>query len=69
MKGFPMSFPDGFLLAQNISCFPCTESHREFRKHSMESRANSGDAEFPTLATCLPLGNFGFPLSFLEGFP
>jgi hypothetical protein len=68
MRGFPMSFLDGFLLVQNVSCFPCEESHGEFRKHSMKSRVNRGGSRFPTLATCLPLGNIEFPLNFLEGF-
>jgi len=68
MRGFPLGFLEGFLLAQNVSCFPCAESHREFRKLSMKTRINSVGTGFPALATCLPLGNFGFPLSFLEGF-
>ena len=68
MRRLPGSFQDSFLLAQNVSCFLCAESHGEFRKHSMETRVNSVDTGFPTLATCLPIGNVGFPLSFLEGF-
>lgn len=68
MKWFPLSFLDGFLLAHKVSCFPCAESHREFRKLSMKPRVNREGTGFPTLATCLRLGNFGFPLSFLEGF-
>ena len=59
-----MGFLESFLLAQKVSCFPCAESHRELRKHSMESRVNSGGTGFPPLAT--------FPsqetLSFLESF-
>lgn len=66
--GFPLSFLEGFLLALNVSRSPCAESHREIRKHSMKTRVNSEGAGFPALATALPLGNFVFPLSFLEGF-
>lgn len=69
MRGFPLSFLEGFLLAQNVSCFPCAESRREFRKLSMKTSVNSGSTGFPALVTCLPLGNWEFPLSFLEGFP
>ena len=68
MKGFPLSFLDSFLLAQNVSCFPCAESQGELRKHSMKTRINSGGTGFPALATTLPLGNFVFPLGFLESF-
>jgi hypothetical protein len=51
MSGFPVSFLEGFLLAQNVSCFPGAESHREIRKHSAKTRVNTGAIGFPTLAT------------------
>ncbi len=68
MRGFPLSFLQGFLSTQKVSCFLCAESHREIRKLSMKPRVNSGDTGFPTLATVSPLGNVGFPLGFLESF-
>lgn len=63
-RGFPMGFLKSFLSTHKVSYFMGAESHREFRKHSTESRVNSGAAGFPPLET--------FPsqetLSFLEGF-
>ena len=68
MRVFHVGFLEGFLLTPKVSCFPGAESHREIRKHSMKSLVNSGGAEFPRLVTSRPLGNTGFPVSFLGGF-
>ena len=68
MRGFHLSFPDGFRSSQNVSCFLCAESHREIRKQAMKTLVNIVETGFPALATVLPLGNMVFPLSFLEGF-
>lgn len=67
MKGFPMGFLVGFLRAQNVSCFPCADSQRELRKHSTETRVNSGCTWFPTVETVSTRGNLKFPIGFLEG--
>lgn len=68
MRRFPVSFLEGFLSTQNVSYSPCAESQRELRKHSTKTPVSSVDRGFPPLATCLPLGNFVFPLGFQEGF-
>ena len=68
MKGFPVGFLEGFLATQNVSCFAGAESHREIRKHSLETSANIGGTGFPPLTTSRPLGNILFPVGFLGGF-
>jgi|CXWL01.1.fsa_nt_gi hypothetical protein len=68
MRKFPLGFLAGFLVTQNVSCFLCAESHREIRKLSLETRVNIEAPEFPALVTVSTLGNFLFPLGFLEGF-
>lgn len=61
-------FPMGFLVAQKVSYSLCPESHRVIRKHSIETPVNIEDTRFPALATSHPMGNFEFPMGFLEGF-
>ena len=68
MRMFPMGFLKSFLVAQNVSCSLCSESRRKIGKHSIETLVNIDDAGFPALETSHPMGNFEFPLGFLEGF-
>ena len=68
MRGFPLSFLNGFLSTQKVSCFLCAESHREIRKLSRKTRVNIEATGFPRQETLSTPGNCGFPLGFLEGF-
>jgi hypothetical protein len=68
MRGVPLRFLHGFLSTQKVSCFLCAESQREIRKLSLKTRVNIETIGFPRQATVSTLGNFGFPLGFLEGF-
>jgi hypothetical protein len=68
MRRFPVSFLEGFLSIQKVSCFLCAESYREIRKLSLKTRVNKGATGFPPQETVSTPGNFGFPVSFLAGF-
>lgn len=64
-KRFPHGFLVRFLGSLKVSCFLCTNSHKETRKLSAKSRANHGWKWFPTSETFPRQETFGFHLGFL----
>lgn len=67
MKRLPRGCLSGCLSAQKVAYFPCAESHRDFRQHSMKALVNIGVAWLPPLAMLQPLGNPVLPGCCREG--
>lgn len=63
---FPHGFHFGFLDSVKVSCFLCTESHKETRKLSRKSPANSGRKWFPRWEIFLRQETLCFHLGFLK---
>ena len=51
MNRLPVGCLQSCLTLQKVACFPCAESHKEFRQHSEKPSTNSGVSGLPTLAT------------------
>lgn len=51
MIGLPGGCLQSCRCIQKVACFPCAESHKEFRQHSEKPCANTGVAGLLTVAT------------------